>query len=106
MTGFRDLLAQTREQITEIEPVAAEDLLADATFLDVRELDEFEQGTIPGALFIPRGQLETQIENRISDHDQQIVVYCAGGARSANAQSQAGAVASQRGAIVSSSSAA
>ncbi|CAB4721730.1 unannotated protein [freshwater metagenome] len=83
MTGFRDLLAQTREQITEIEPVAAEDLLADATFLDVRELDEFEQGTIPGALFIPRGQLETQIENRISDHDQQIVVYCAGGARSA-----------------------
>jgi sulfur-carrier protein adenylyltransferase/sulfurtransferase len=83
VTGFRDLLAQTREQITEIEPVAAEDLLADATFLDVRELDEFEQGTIPGALFIPRGQLETQIENRISDHDQQIVVYCAGGARSA-----------------------
>ena len=83
MTGFRDLLAQTREQITEIEPVAAEDLLADATFLDVRELDEFEQGTIPGALFIPRGQLETHIENRISDHDQQIVVYCAGGARSA-----------------------
>ena len=83
MTGFRDLLAQTREQITEIEPVAAEDLLTDATFLDVRELDEFEQGTIPGALFIPRGQLETQIENRISDHDQQIVVYCAGGARSA-----------------------
>ena len=66
MTGFRDLLAQTREQITEIEPVAAEDLLTDATFLDVRELDEFEQGTIPGALFIPRGQLETQIENRIS----------------------------------------
>ena len=83
MTGFRDLLAQTREQITEIEPVAAEDLLTNATFLDVRELDEFEQGTIPGALFIPRGQLETQIENRISDHDQQIVVYCAGGARSA-----------------------
>ena len=83
MTGFRDLLAQTREQITEIEPAAAEDLLTNATFLDVRELDEFEQGTIPGALFIPRGQLETQIENRISDHDQQIVVYCAGGARSA-----------------------
>ncbi len=83
MPGFRELLAQTRDQITEIEPVAAEALLDHATFLDVRELDEFEQGTIPDALFVPRGNLEVQIENRITDHDEQIIVYCAGGARSA-----------------------
>jgi len=49
----------------------------------VRELDEYEQGTIPGALFVPRGHLEAQIENRIPDHDRAVVIYCAGGTRSA-----------------------
>jgi len=58
-------------------------LLPDATFLDVRELDEWEQGAIPGAVFIPRGHLESKIENQIADRDRQIVVYCAGGTRSA-----------------------
>ena len=37
----------------------------------------------PGAVHIPRGHLETQIENKIPDHDAPVVVYCAGGIRSA-----------------------
>jgi len=83
MAGFRELLAKTKERIREIDPAGAEARLADATFLDVREQDEFEQGTIPGAVFIPRGHLESQIENRVTDHDAELVVYCAGGVRSA-----------------------
>jgi molybdopterin/thiamine biosynthesis adenylyltransferase/rhodanese-related sulfurtransferase len=51
--------------------------------LDVREPDEYEQGALPGALHIPRGHLESQVEGRILDHDAPVVVYCAGGTRSA-----------------------
>ena len=82
MAGFRELLAKTKERIREIDPETAESLLPATTFLDVRELDEYEQGTIPGALFVPRGHLEAQIENRIPDHDRPVVIYCAGGTRS------------------------
>ena len=51
--------------------------------LDVREPDEYEQGALPGAIHIPRGHLESQVEGRITDHDAHVVVYCAGGTRSA-----------------------
>ncbi|MEX2255303.1 MAG: molybdopterin-synthase adenylyltransferase MoeB [Acidimicrobiia bacterium] len=83
MPGFRDLLAKAKEHIREIDPAGAQARLDDATFLDVREQDEFEQGTIPNAVFIPRGHLESQVESRLTDKDAPIVVYCAGGIRSA-----------------------
>ena len=54
MASFRELLAQAKQQIREIEPAEAEEQLGTATFLDVRELDEHEQGTIPGSVFVPR----------------------------------------------------
>lgn len=85
MATFRDLLAETKSQIREIEPAEAAVLRAEpaSVFLDVREPDEFEQGAIPGAVFIPRGHLEAQVESRIPDRDSKIVVFCAGGVRSA-----------------------
>ncbi len=83
MPGFRDLLAKTKQKIHEVDPAEAEARLDDATFLDVRELDEYEQGTVPGAVFIPRGHLESQVENKVPKKDQPVVVYCAGGTRSA-----------------------
>ncbi|MEZ5170862.1 MAG: molybdopterin-synthase adenylyltransferase MoeB [Acidimicrobiia bacterium] len=83
MASFRDLLADTKSQITEIDPAEAEKRLGDATFLDVREQDEVDQGIVPGAVHIPRGHLESQVENRVTDRDTPLVVYCAGGVRSA-----------------------
>jgi molybdopterin/thiamine biosynthesis adenylyltransferase/rhodanese-related sulfurtransferase len=83
MASYRELLRQTKAQIREVQPADAERQLGRATFLDVRELDEFEQGMIPGSVFIPRGHLESQVENRIPDHDTPVVIYCAGGMRSA-----------------------
>jgi molybdopterin/thiamine biosynthesis adenylyltransferase/rhodanese-related sulfurtransferase len=83
MPSFRELLKKTKSEIREIQPADAEPRVGEATFLDVRELEEFEQGMIPGAVFIPRGHLESQVENKIPDHDAPVVVYCAGGTRSA-----------------------
>lgn len=85
MTTFRDLLASTKTQITEVDTATAEQMRNrdGVVVLDVREPDEFEQGSIPGAIFVPRGQLEGQIENLIPDKSTTVVVHCASGIRSA-----------------------
>ncbi|MBV1892812.1 MAG: molybdopterin-synthase adenylyltransferase MoeB, partial [Ilumatobacteraceae bacterium] len=68
----------------EVDPETAAAHIADgALVLDVREPDEYEEGALEGVIHIPRGHLEAQIENRIADKSSQIVVYCAGGVRSA-----------------------
>jgi len=82
MATFRELLAATKTRITEIDPADAETRLGSATFLDVRELDEYEQGMIPGTVFIPRGHLESQAEGKLPDKHAPVVIYCAGGTRS------------------------
>ena len=83
MANFRELLAATKAQIREITPEQAEQEQGRATFLDVREADEHDQGTIPGSVFLPRGNLELSVEGKIPDKNAPVVVYCAGGARSA-----------------------
>src|SRR4051794_23349831 len=82
MPSFRELLAETKKKIHEISPADAEPNLGTATFLDVREQDEYDAGTLPGSIFIPRGHLESQVENKIPAKDAELIVYCAGGVRS------------------------
>jgi len=83
----RDQLVQLAK--SQIEEISAADLKAwletgqEVTVVDVRERDEFVQGHLPGATFIPRGFLELQIEQRQPNREQPVVVYCAGGIRSA-----------------------
>jgi molybdopterin/thiamine biosynthesis adenylyltransferase/rhodanese-related sulfurtransferase len=84
MATFRDLLSAAKSSITEVSTdTASEHIAAGYTVLDVREPDEYAEGALAGALHIPRGHLEAQIENRISDKATPVVVYCAGGVRSA-----------------------
>jgi molybdopterin/thiamine biosynthesis adenylyltransferase/rhodanese-related sulfurtransferase len=84
LASFRDLLGSVKGQIKEVTTDQAESLIAEGWLaLDVREADEFEQGALDDALFIPRGNLELQIESRVTDKKAPIVVYCAGGVRSA-----------------------
>jgi sulfur-carrier protein adenylyltransferase/sulfurtransferase len=84
MTNYRELLQQVKSEIAEIDPPEASGLVENGTlFLDVRERDEWEEGHIPGAVFVPRGNLESRIESVETDRDRPIVVYCAGGSRSA-----------------------
>src|SRR5579875_468275 len=85
MASFRDLLRDTKDRIREVDTAGAAAQLAvpGTLVLDVREPDEYEQGALPGAIHIPRGHLESQVEAKIADHEAPIVVYCAGGTRSA-----------------------
>ncbi|MEM1332440.1 MAG: molybdopterin-synthase adenylyltransferase MoeB [Actinomycetota bacterium] len=84
MPTFRDLLSTAKGEITEISTDQAAGHIADgAIVLDVREPDEYAEGALRDAIHIPRGHLEAQVEGRIVDKDAPVVVYCAGGVRSA-----------------------
>ena len=84
MASFRELLQHAKAEIREVETAGGEQLLAEGwTLLDVREPDEYEQGAIAGSVHIPRGQLESSIENRVADRSTPLVAMCAGGVRSA-----------------------
>ena len=86
MPNFRDLLAQAKAGIRDVDTQQAAELVAAQpapVVLDVREADEYEQGALPGAIHIPRGFLEPQVQSRIPDRYAPVVVYCAGGTRSA-----------------------
>ena len=84
MSTFRELLKSTKAEISEVDTEQGQQLVeGGSVLLDVREPDEHGQGAIPGSIHIARGQLESNIENRVTDKDTSLVVMCAGGVRSA-----------------------
>ena len=83
MSSPRELLNAAKSEITEIDPHEVVANLSHYTLLDVREPDEYEQGAVPGAVHIARGNLEFSVEGRLTDKAAPIAVYCAGGVRSA-----------------------
>ena len=83
MSTPRELLNAAKAEIREIDPHEVAERLDHFYLLDVREADEFEQGALPGAIHVPRGNLEFSVEGRLPDKSVPIAVYCAGGARSA-----------------------
>ena len=83
-TTYRDLLERAKAEIREVDVLEADNLRrSQALLLDVREQDAVDQRIVPGAVHIPRGFLESRIEDTERDRHRPIVVYCAGGARSA-----------------------
>ena len=84
MGTFQDLLAAAKAVIDEVDADAAHQMVqAGAILIDVREPDETSSGIVGGSLQIPRGMLELQIEEKVSDTSHEIVLMCAGGTRSA-----------------------
>src|SRR3989475_12611723 len=86
MSDFKEILSQTKKQIKEVSVQEVLDKLNPDngfTLLDVREGDEWEQGHLDKAVFLPRGFLEVKADKMLPDRSQPIVIYCAGGVRSA-----------------------
>jgi sulfur-carrier protein adenylyltransferase/sulfurtransferase len=86
MPSYRDLLQRVKSEIDEIDSTEARTRLeseASPLFVDVRERDEWVEGFVPGAAHVPRGQLESRIEQVVPDRGSEIVLYCSGGSRSA-----------------------
>ena len=90
MPTYRDLLAQVKTEIDELGAAEARERQGSAVFVDVREREEWEEGAVPGAVHVPRGQLESRIEGLVPDRATELVLYCAGGSRSAFAAKSLG----------------
>jgi len=84
VSTFKELIRRVKSEIREVSVDEARKLAASgAVLVDVREADEWSQGHVPGSVFIPRGFLEQRIEEKVADRDREVVLYCAGGTRSA-----------------------
>lgn len=85
-TTAADLVQAAKSKIVEIDCASARDQLGSETvFIDVREPPEWENGTVEGALRIPRGVLEWRVEDeaKLTNKQVPVVVYCKSGGRSA-----------------------
>jgi adenylyltransferase/sulfurtransferase len=85
MATYRELLAQVKTEIDEVDAVRARELVesGDPVIVDVREQDEWDEGHLPGAIHIPRGYLESRVETAVPDRSRSVLLYCAAGNRSA-----------------------
>lgn len=82
--SFREILQKTKQEIEEVDPHKARALIDDGwKVIDVRTDEEYSQGALPSAVHIDRGFLESRVEDALPDKSQPVVVYCAGGVRSA-----------------------
>lgn len=87
------LVAAARSAIREIAPADAAKVLPGPVLIDVREPGEFQDGHLPGAINLPRGVLEFQVEAHpamactttpaLADRDRPVLLYCRSGGRAA-----------------------
>ena len=80
--SYQDMLAAARASVPEITPDACRELVTTPIFLDVREPDEWAEGSVPDAVRIPRGTIEYTVAKQIPDFATHIVIYCSHGNRS------------------------
>jgi molybdopterin/thiamine biosynthesis adenylyltransferase/rhodanese-related sulfurtransferase len=86
MATFNEVLARAKQAVREVSVDETRARLREGSgafvLIDVRERDEYEQGFIAGAAWVPRGFLELRIEDLVGDREREIVLYCAAGTRS------------------------
>ncbi|NGP89997.1 rhodanese-like domain-containing protein [Fodinibius halophilus] len=83
---FVTLVDDAKTRIDEIAPDEVKqkkDSGEDFVLLDVREQDEWEAAHIAGAEYLGRGIIERDIEEEYPDTEEELVLYCGGGYRSA-----------------------
>lgn len=89
---MKDFVTEAKSQIDEVEITEVDALLAVGyQVVDVREPNEFEAGSIAGAINVPRGVLEGAADHivkgcdELQDRNKKILLFCASSARSAMA---------------------
>lgn len=84
--SFKEIVQAARD--SGIPEITAEQLQSKLnqgdrlTLIDIRDPDEWEKGTIPGATLLSKGKLELKIAEKITNPDEEIVLHCGGGSRS------------------------
>jgi molybdopterin/thiamine biosynthesis adenylyltransferase/rhodanese-related sulfurtransferase len=86
MPSGTELLRQVKDRVKEVDPREVHEIVNNgykAVVIDVREQHEYDEGRLPGAIHVPRGHLETRIENAVREKDARVILYCQSGNRSA-----------------------
>ena len=84
--GFLQLVNDAKSRIREVSVAAVREKLnrgQSLHFIDVREDHEWARGRAEGAVHLGKGIIERDIEALVPDADEEIVLYCGGGYRSA-----------------------
>jgi rhodanese-related sulfurtransferase len=91
--GFKALVDEAMAQVTTLSVEQAQARLGDPSvqIVDIRDVRELErEGTLPGALFAPRGMLEFWVDPAspyfkpvFADEGKTFVLFCGAGWRSA-----------------------
>jgi glyoxylase-like metal-dependent hydrolase (beta-lactamase superfamily II)/rhodanese-related sulfurtransferase len=83
MSGGKTVAQLLAEAAATVPFMSLEELKAridsratDLVVLDVRERDAYEEGHIPGARLLPRGQLELRVNQDLPDPTPRILAYC------------------------------
>ena len=84
--GFLKLVQDAKERVRETTPEEVrrrQETGERFHLLDVREDNEWERGHALGAIHMGKGIIERDIERVIPDRDEEVILYCGGGFRSA-----------------------
>jgi molybdopterin/thiamine biosynthesis adenylyltransferase/rhodanese-related sulfurtransferase len=82
---YQEILDEARKAVPEVtadEVKRAADSKSGTILLDVREKEEFRDGHLAGAISVPRGFLEMQVEGKVADKSAPVITYCQSGVRS------------------------
>jgi sulfur-carrier protein adenylyltransferase/sulfurtransferase len=82
---YYDLVREAKTRVKEVTAAETIQILnanPGTVIVDCREPNEAALGTVAGAVVVPRGIMEQNIE-RVAKRDQKVIIYCAGGNRSA-----------------------
>ncbi len=83
---FRDLVNEAKARVQETNPDEVRQWMKEnrpMILVDVRESSDYAKAHIEGAVSVPRGILELEIDELVPDQDAVVVAYCGGGSRSA-----------------------
>lgn len=86
MANYRELLKQVKDEVrrTTVDELRSRLQSGERIkLLDVREDDETQDGILPGAHTLSRAHFESRVEDTLPDKDEEVILYCASGARSA-----------------------
>lgn len=84
--GFEAICNAARARIQETDIATVAERLKQGeklALIDTREQSEFAANRIPGAVHLGKGVIERDIEAAFPDKDQELILYCGGGYRSA-----------------------
>lgn len=78
---LEQLLAEAKANVGHISAAELTETEQPVIVLDVRDESDYEEAHLPGAVSLPRGYLELDIDEVVPDQDAHIVTYCGGGTR-------------------------